>query len=131
MAETTEATPVVDARRIVVEFAERNGAVIFQRVQTDHNNRRATRMLFIHPMRYCQTATLSEDCTKAASMLDISLAGVGFRCYSPLTVGAVIHVHLPLLDGNSAWVKGSVIYHHSEIGCYRVGVAFIFEQEQI
>ena len=74
-------------------------------------------MLFIHPLRYCTNSILSEDQTKPAQMLDVSLEGM------------VVHVCLPLLDGSSVWVKGKVIYCHPEVEHYRAGIAFIFEQE--
>ena len=131
MAETTKITPVVDSRRIVeefVEFAKRNGARTYQVERTNQNDRWATvRMLFIHPLRYCTNSILSEDQTKPAQMLDVSLEGMGFWCCEALTKGAVVHVRLPLLDGNGAWVKGTVVYCRPEKGHYRVGVNFIFE----
>lgn len=132
MVKTTKTAPMIDARKIVeecVEFARRNGGRVCQVVQRDQTNRWTGRMLFVHPLCYCPTSILSEDHTKPAFMLDISLAGVGLWCCEALGEGTVVYVHLPLLDGNSDWVKGSVIYCHPEVGHYRVGVTFIFEQE--
>ena len=130
MAETTQAMLVVDARKIVeecIEFARRNGALISQVTQRDRMARWTARLLFIHPLCYCPCSTLSEDHTKPAYMLNISLAGVGLWCCEALGEGAVIHVRLPGLDGNGAWVKGTVAHCHREVGHYQVGVTFILE----
>ena len=132
MVETTKTMPVVDARKIVeesVEFARRNGALTNQVVQTDRMSQRAARLLFIHPLCYCPSSALSEDDTKPAYMLNISLAGVGLWCCEALGEGTVVHVRLPLLDGNGAWVKGTVVYCRPGVGHYRIGVTFVFEQD--
>ena len=132
MSKATKTTPMIDARKIVeecVEFARRNGALTSQVVQRDQTNRWTARLLFIHSVCYCPHSRLSENHTKPAYMLDISLAGVGLWCCEALGEGTVVHVRLPLLDGNSAWMEGSVVYCHRKVGHYRVGVTFVFEQE--
>ena len=130
MAETTENTSVTDSHRIVeecLEFARLSGANV---VQIDRMERRVTpRMFFRHQLRYCARAMFSEDDTKPAHLLDISLGGIGLRCSEALTQGTVIHVRLPLLDGTTAWVKGRVMYCNPDEEVYRVGIAFIFDQD--
>ena len=130
MAETTEATSAIDSRRIVeecVELGRRNGAEI---IQIDRMDRRVTpRMLFSHQLRYCPSSPLSEDDTKPAFMLDISLGGIGLLCCEALPAGTEVHVRLPLLDGKTAWVKGRVVYCHPDVEDYKAGIAFIFNQD--
>ena len=130
MPKTTENTSVTDSRRIVeecLEFARHSGANV---VQIDRMERRVTpRTFFRHQLRYCARAMFCEDDTKPAHLLDISLGGIGIRCSEALTQGTVIHVRLPLLDGTTAWVKGRVIYCSPDEEVYRVGIAFIFDQD--
>ena len=132
MAEITETTPVDVSFKIVedcVEFARRKGAEPYQVEGIDREDQRATvRMLFTHPLRYCANETLAEDHIKSACTLDISLGGIALWCPEALTVGAVIHVLLPQLDGKNAWVRGRVIYCQPGIEHYRAGIAFIFGQ---
>ena len=128
MAEPTETTPAADSCKIIqesVEFARRNGAATRQMDQVDRIDRRVTlRMLFTHQIHYCPNSTLSDDHTKLAYMLDISLGGIALCCCESLTVGTMVHVRLPLLDGKTAWVKGRVIYCHPEVEHYLAGIAF-------
>ena len=113
MAETTETTPVVNSRRLVEEYVEavrRTGARVCQTGQTDRADQRATpRLLARDCLLYCPSPTLSHDCTRPARMLDVSLGGIGLLCFEALTEGMGIHVHLPLLAGKTAWVRGRVI----------------------
>ena len=130
MPETTESTPVINSRRIVeecVEFARRNGAGTPEIDQFDQ--RAWPRMLFTHQLRYCPSSKLSEDHTKPAKMLDISLGGMGLWCCEALAEGTVIHVRLPLLDGKIAWVRGRVMYCQPEVEHYQAGLAFILDQD--
>ena len=133
MAETTETTPVVNSRRKVEEYVEvvrRTGARACQMGQTDRADQRATpRLLARDYLLYGPSPTLSDDYTRPARMLDISLDGIGFLCFEALTEGMVIHVRLPSLDSSTAWVKGRVIYCHPCAERYRAGIAFIFDQE--
>lgn len=130
MPETTETTPAINSRRIVeecIEFARHNGVSTPEIDQIDR--RTWPRMLFIHQLRYCPKSTLSEDHTEPAKMLDISLGGIGLWCHEALTDDTLIHVRLPLLDGKTAWVKGRVVHCRPDAEDYRVGVAFILDQD--
>jgi len=123
-----------NSRRIVeecVEFARRNGGRACQVDRLDRLDRRASpRMLFAHHLCYCPNSTLSEDHTKPARMLDISLGGIGLWCREVLTEGMVIHVRLPVLYGKTAWVRGRVIHcSPDDAQHYRVGIAFILDQD--
>ena len=92
--------------------------------------RRATpRILFTHPIRYSSDSVLSEDHTRPARMLDISLGGIGFWCRETLAEDTVIHICLPLLGGKTAWVKGTVIYCRPNVEHYRAGIAFILNED--
>ena len=130
MAETTETTPVVDTRKIVeecVEFVRRSGQNIIHTEQME--KRAAPRILFTHPIRYSPDSVLSEDRTKPAHMLDVSLGGIRIYCRETLMEDTLIHVCLPLQDGKTAWVKGTVIYCRPDVEHYRAGIAFILEQD--
>ena len=131
MPETTEVTPIIGSRRIVeqcLEFAWREG------VPTDHvddscfvNRRAMPRPLLSHRVRYCPSSTLSENQAKPAWMLAINLRGLGLQCREALTEGQVVHVRLPLVDGTTAWVKGTVVYCRPDTEQYRIGIAFILD----
>ena len=126
MSETAGAAPVMSSPRIVEEcvvFAQRNGQ---SAVQIDQMDRRATpRILFTHPIRYSPHLVLSEDHTKTARMLDVSLGGMGLLCCETIAEGTVFHAGLPVLDGKTAWVRGAVVYCRPDAEYYRVGIAFI------
>ncbi len=128
MAKTTN----TDSRRIVeecVEFARRNGGRACQVDRLDRADRRASlRMFSAHHAWYCPNSTLSEDHTKLARMLDISLGGILLWCREALTEGTVIHVCLPLLYGQTAWVRGRTIYcNPDDAQHYRIGIVFILD----
>ncbi len=133
MAETAESRPVMSSRRIVqecVEFARQNGANASQGDQAALVARRATpRKVFTHHLVYSPHPELSEDCTKPARMLDVSLGGIGLLCCETLAERMEIHIRLPLLDGKNAWVKGKVVYCCPGEEHYLVGVAFILDQD--
>ena len=131
MSETAETPPVMSSLRIVeecVEFARQSGLFASQREQTPPEDRRTTpRMLLAHHLVYSAHSTLSEDSTKAAHMLDVSLGGAGLLCRETLADGMELHVRLPLLDGSTGWVKGGVVYCRPDAEHYRVGIAFILD----
>ena len=130
MAEPTETTPMIDARKIVeecVEFVRRSGQNIIHTEQME--KRAAPRILFTHPIRYSPDSVLSEDRTKPAHMLDVSLGGIGLWCCETLMDDTLVHVRLPLLDGKTAWVKGRVVYCHPDAERYRAGIAFILDED--
>ena len=133
MSETAGTTPVMSSRRIAeecVEFARQNGACPSQEDPTVLVNRRATlRIAFAHHLVYSPHSTLSEDCIKPARMVDVSLEGIGLLCCEGLTEGKQIHVRLPQLAGKTAWVKGRVAHSRPEDEHYRVGIAFILDQD--
>ncbi len=133
LAQPIETTGDIDCRKLVEECLEavrRTGARVCQMGQTNRANQRATpRLLATHCLLYCPSPTLSEDYTRPARMLDISLGGIGLRCFESLTEGMLIHVRLPLLDGKTAWVAGRVIYCMPSEEHYRAGIAFILEQD--
>ena len=125
----------ISSRRIVeecVEFARRNGGRACQVNRLDRVDRRASlRMFFAHHVCYCPTQALFEDDAKPARMLDISLGGMVLWCREFLTEGMVIHVRLPLLHGETAWVRGRVIRcRPDDPQHYWVGIAFILDQNQ-
>ncbi|MCK4850316.1 MAG: PilZ domain-containing protein [Phycisphaerae bacterium] len=127
-------TPKTNSRRIVeecVEFARRNGGRACQVGRLDRPDRRASlRMGFAHYVCYCPNSTLSEDHTKPARMLDISLGGIVLWCCEAVTEGIVIHVRLPLLDGKTAWVRGRVVRSSpDDVEHYWVGIAFILDRD--
>jgi len=134
MAETTDILSVCEAHRIVeecVDFARGNvvGRLLMSQVER-MDSRARLRLLFTYQLRYCTSSILSEDHSEPARMLDISLHGMALWCCEGLTPGTVIHVRLPLLDGTTAWVQGRVIYCNPDVEDYRVGIAFVFEQEE-
>ena len=130
MTETGKTAPAISSRRIVeecVEFVRHNGQGA---VQFDQMDRRATpRLFFTHPIRYSPDSVLSEDRTKPAHMLDVSLDGIGIWCCETLMDDTLIHVRLPLLDGKTAWVKGRVVYCRPDAERYRAGIAFVLDQD--
>ena len=134
MAETSSATPVISSRRAVeecVELARSNRGQSFQADHIDPTDLRTTpRVPFTHHIHYCPCSTLSEDRTRPAQALDISLSGIGLWCSRPLAEGFVVHVRLPLLDGKAAWVRGRVVYCRPGVELYRVGIAFLLDEEQ-
>ena len=134
MAKTTETTAKINYRKIIgesVEFVRRNGGRVLQLKQTDRLDQRANeRILFAHELRYCPCSTLSEDHTRQARMLDISLEGVALLCPKTLAEGFVVHVCLPLPDGKTAWVEGRIIYCIPSEEHYRVGIAFLLDEDQ-
>jgi hypothetical protein len=62
-------------------------------------------------------------------MLDVSLGGIGLLCREGLAEGMQINIRLPQLDGKAAWMKGKVAYSRPEAEHYRVGIAFILDQD--
>ena len=80
MAETSSATPVISSRRAVeecVELARSNSGQAFQADHTDPADLRASpRIPFPYQIRYCPHSALSEDHTKPAQALDISLGHI-------------------------------------------------------
>ena len=133
MAETSSATPVISSRRAVeecVELARSNSGQAFQADQMDPTDLRASpRIPFPHQVRYCPCSPLSEDHAKPAQALDISLGGIGLCCPRALVEGFVVHVRLPLPDGQASWVRGRVVYCRPSVGLYRVGIAFILDED--
>ena len=130
MLKATETTPAISSRRIVEEcvaLARHTGASTSDIKQFDQ--RAWPRVLFSHQLRYCSNSTLSEEHSRPARLLDVSPGGIGLWCCEAFTEGTVIHVRLPLLDGKTAWVKGRVVHCQPDAEDYRVGVAFIFDQE--
>ncbi len=123
-----------NSRRIVeecVDCARRNGGRACQVDRLDRADQRASlRMFSAHHVSYCPNSTLSEDHTKTARMLDISLGGIALWCCEVLTEGMVIHVRLPLLHGKTAWVRERVIRcSPDDAQHYWVGIAFILDQD--
>ena len=134
MVQTTKTTPKINYRKIVeesVEFARRNEACSSQPKQTDRLDHRANeRIPFTPELLYCPCSTLSEDHTRQARMLDISLEGIALLCPKALAEGFVVHVCLPLPDGKTGWVKGRIIYCIPRKEHYRVGIAFLLDEDQ-
>jgi len=134
MSETSKVAPVINSRRAVeecVELIRSNRGQLFQADHTDPTDLRSTpRIPFTQHIRYCPCSTLSEDRTRPAQALNISLGGISLCCPRALAEGMVIHVRLPLLDGQTSWVRGRVVYCSLSIDFYRVGVAFLFDEDQ-
>ena len=131
MPETTKAVSVVSSREIVeqcLDFVRRSGGRPCQAYQTAQEERRAaSRMFFTHQLRCSTDSTLSEEHTKPAQVLDISLGGMGLWCFEQLEEGTLIHICLPVLDGQGAWVKGKVVYCRPQGEHFRAGIAFILD----
>ena len=131
MPETIEAAPIIGSRRIVercLEFAWHEGVPTAHLDESGFADRRTMpRAVFSQQMRYCPSSTLSENQAKPAWMLAVNLRGVGLRCSEALTEGAVIHVRLPMVDGTTGWVKGTVVYCRPDTEQYQAGIAFILD----
>ncbi len=133
MSEIAGTTAVISSRKIAeecVEFVQQNGACPSQGDPKVLMDRRvAPRMVFRHHLVYSLQSTLSDDCTKPAHMLDVSLSGIGLLCCEGLAAGMQVNVRLPQLDGKTAWIKGKVAYSRPEAEHYRIGIAFILDQD--
>lgn len=132
MLKTTETAPVLNARSIVkqcVEVARGNG--ISSREAHPADRRATPRILFGHQVRYCLSSTLDDHATRPAQMLDISVGGVGLWCREALMEDAVVYLRLPLLDGRTGWVEGTVVYCSPDAEHYWVGVAFTLDERPI
>lgn len=131
MTETTEAVSTTDSQKTVqqcMEFVRRHGGRACQVQPNLQQNLRATpRMFFSCRLSYSTDSTLSGKHTKPAQMIDIGLGGVGFWCFEPLREGMAVHICLPVLAGQTAWVQAKVVYCRPEGEHYRAGIAFILD----
>ena len=128
MMENPQSTALIDSGKKIkkcVEFAHRNGVGVFQM-----DRRSQTRMPFLHPVRYCLGQESTEDHTQPGYALNISLDGMSIWCQQTLTVGELIWVRLPLPDGKTIWLSGTVIHCEPDAEHYRAGIAFNVQDQQ-
>ena len=131
MTDTAQAASVISSRQAVEQclaFVQRSVGRRFQAQPDSQVDRRSSpRLAFTHQVRLCPHATLTEGHARPAQTLDISLGGVGLLCFDAIRKGAIIHVYLPVLDGQGAWVRGKVAYCRPHGVHYRAGIAFLFD----
>lgn len=116
-AETSSKTCSIIAK--CVEWAQANG---LRGIQTDR--RLASRLPFVHPVRYYVGRHADEQNTDPGYVLDISLAGMCLWCRESLAVDKCVHVRLPLADGSYTWLQSRVVFCEPDDEHYRAGLAF-------
>ena len=111
--------------RQCIEHARANGVGDF------HLGRRSQpRLPYVHPVRYCLGSAVCEEQSQPGYTLNISLEGMALCCQEALDVGKSILVRLPLSDGSTVWMEGTVAYCEPDAEHYRVGIAFLVPDEQ-
>ncbi len=103
-----------------IRYARRNGVGDFRL-----GRRSQPRLPYVHPVRYCLDSAPSEKQSQPGYTLNISLEGMALCCQEALIVGSPIRVRLPLSDGSTVWIEGTVAYCEPDAEHYRAGIAFI------
>ena len=108
-----------------IKYARRNGVGDFRLGKRAH-----PRLPYVHPVRYCLDSAPSQGQSQPGYTLNIGLEGLALFCRETIAVGSLIWVRLPLSDGSSVWMEGSVAYCEPDTEYYRAGVAFTNHDDQ-
>ncbi len=128
MSVSTEAISQTAFRRTIddcIEYALRNGVGDFRL-----GKRSCPRMPYVHPVRYCLDSAPSQDRSQPGYTLNIGLGGMALLCREALAIGSSVRVRLPLSDGSTVWMEGTVAYCEPDTEHYRAGIAFITHDHQ-
>ena len=118
-----ESNPQVAFRRTVdecVAYARRNGVGDFRLGRRSH-----PRLPYVHPVRYCLDSAPSQSQSHPAYTLNIGLGGMAMFCREAIAVGSSIRVCLPMSDGSTVWMEGTIAYCEPDTEHYRAGIAFV------
>ncbi len=108
-----------------IEYARSNGVGDFRM-----GRRSQPRLPYVHPLRYCLGSTVCEEKSQPGYILNISSEGIAIRCREALDVGKSILVRLPVSDGSTVWMEGTVAYCEPDAEHYRAGISFIALDDQ-
>ena len=108
-----------------IQYARRNGVGDFRLGRRSH-----PRLPYVHPVRYCLDSAPSQNQSQPGYTLNIGLEGMALCCREALAVGSSVRVRLPLSDGSTVWMEGTVAYCEPDAEHYRAGIAFITHEDQ-
>ena len=108
-----------------IQYARRNGVGDFRLGRRSH-----PRLPYVHPVRYCLDSAPSQNQSQPGYTLNISLEGMALCCREALAVGSSVRVRLPLSDGSTVWMEGTVAHCEPDAEHYRAGIAFFALDEQ-
>jgi len=123
MSPSTAAISQTAFRRTIdecIEYARRNGVGDFRLGRRSH-----PRLPYVHPVRYCLGSAPPQNQSQPGYALNISLEGMALCCQETLAVGSPIRVSLPLSDGSTVWMEGTIAYCEPDEEHYRAGIAFV------
>ena len=89
------------------------------------------RLPYVHPVRYCLDWAGSESEFRPGYTLTISLGGMALCSQVALPVGKAVRVCLPLSDGSSTWLEGTIAHCEPDAEHYRAGIAFAADDDQV
>ncbi len=123
MPQSTETVSPTAYRRTIedcIQYARRNGVGDF------HLSKRSSpRLPYVHPVRYCLGDAPSQNQSHPGYTLNIGLGGMSISCREAIIVGSSIRISLPLSDGSTAWMQGTIAYCEPDAKHYRAGIAFL------
>ncbi len=123
MSAITESDLQTSYRRTIdecIEYARCNGVGDFRLGKRSH-----PRLPYVHPIRYCLESSASETQSLPGYTLNISEAGMALCCREALSLGISIRVRLPLSDGSTVWMEGTIAYCEPDAEHYQAGIAFV------
>lgn len=108
-----------------IKYARRNGVGDF-----DLGKRSHPRLPYVHPIRYCLDSSPSPNQSHPGYTLNIGRGGMAMFCREALVIGSSISVSLPLSDGRTVWLEGTIAYCEPDAKHYRAGIAFVANENQ-
>ena len=123
MSLSTEAISQTAFHRTIddcIRYARRNGVGDFSLGKRSH-----PRLPYVHPVRFCLDSAPFQNQSQPGYTLNISPEGMALCCREALAVGSSIRVSLPLSDGSTVWMEGTIVYCEPDSEHYRAGIAFL------
>ncbi len=123
MSQSTETVSPTACRRTIedsIHHARHNALGDFRL-----SKRSSPRLPYVHPVRYCLGSAASQNQSHPGYTLNIGLGGMAMSCRDAIAVGSSIRVSLPLSDGSTAWMEGTIAYCEPDAKHYRAGIAFL------